>query len=145
MSVNKIKSWYFSLGTVIIQAVFLIYWVVMSLSTPLPNPNDDLSSANAAPSLFAGFSFAILVLLLIPTILLKINTDRSSRLGRTLSQIFAVLALSDLLLVLIGYVRFGGTVNVYTIIYGLQFIQAAFLFAAAYRQNTALSKLSQEI
>ncbi len=65
--------------------------------------------------------------------------------GRTLSQIFAVLALSDLLLVLIGYVRFGGTVNVYTIIYGLQFIQAAFLFAAAYRQNTALSKLSQEI
>ncbi len=55
MSVNKIKSWYFSLGTVIIQAVFLTYWVVMSLSTPLPNPNDDLSSVNAAPSLFAGF------------------------------------------------------------------------------------------
>ncbi len=138
MNLQNIKRWYFSLGAVIIQAVFTIYWSFLFLSTPdrpRINPNDDFTSINAAIYLFGIFSLIIMGLLLIPTILLKINSDKTKKIGSVLSIIFGIIAV----FILIKQLSFQGPLNSYIIIYCLQIIQAFFLLAAG-RKNVDLIK-----
>jgi hypothetical protein len=135
MNIKNIKSWYFSLSAIIIQGVFAVYWFLFGVDVPPVNPNDDLTSINAVPALFAFFSVIIMGLLLIPTVLLKINNDKTKKVGSVLSMIFGIIGVGYLLLILINNLEFQGSLNSYIIIYFLQVIQAGFLLAAAKNSN----------
>ena len=126
---KKIKSWYLIFTSIIIQAIFSIYWLYQIDFTP-PRVGDDLASIQAVPFVFMIFSLIVMILMIVPMVLLIANNPKAKKVGAALSLFLGILIGLYFIITLKNYFINGGMNDSFINIFYLQVAQVFLLITA---------------